>query len=41
MLILGRRFRHFEINLFKFINNKMHCSFLNIFMKTMSCAGSA
>lgn len=41
IFILGRRIRHIEIHLFRFINNKLHCSFLNICMKTLTQIGSA
>jgi undecaprenyl-diphosphatase len=41
IFILGRRFRHIEIHLFRFINNKMHCTFLNFCMKTFTQIGSA
>lgn len=38
---LGRKFRGIEIRLFRFINNKMQCSLLDICMKTLTQAGSA
>lgn len=41
IFILGRRFRRIEVKLFKLINNKMHCSFMDICMNILSFTGSA